>query len=161
MPDLTDSELAEIAKELDPDHPVLKALREERQARKSAERRAKFTEIAVKYPQVGLTADDFEGLSPDKWEARAERLAGLAVPQSPQPEPPKQTEVAPEAAAAFARMQQPLEGSPPLSSEKKLSLQEAWPLFKRNPAEFERLRQAGRIDLPQGTDKGGSTVFGG
>jgi hypothetical protein len=153
--------------DLPEDHPVLKALRAERASRKAAEHKAKFIEIASKHPSVGLTMEDFEGRTPDKWESYAERLAALAgrpsqtvtpqAPETPNPEAPARPET-----AAFERMQQPLEGSPPLLNEQLVTdVQEAWRLQKRDPATFERLRQAGRIQVPgmEREDRGGSIIF--
>src|SRR6266496_4439384 len=67
-----------------------KALRAERDARASAERRVKLLEVVNQHPGAGLTEDDFEGLTPDKFEARATRIAALTAsgaPAAPKPDP--------------------------------------------------------------------------
>lgn len=159
-PEMTDQEFAEIA-EAEGDSPAVRALRAERTARKDAEWRAKALEVANKYP--GTTLDDFEGLTPDKFESRAQRISSLQKGATPQPPTPTTPEPEPQPSPteeAFARAAAVAEGVPPVTEGKKLGRNEAWALLQRNPAEYERLRQAGRIDLGvTAEDRGGSVIF--
>jgi hypothetical protein len=164
MPETPENE--EFA-ELDSDHPALKALQAERKLNRELRGALALSAIVGKYPDLGLSPEDFEGLTPDKYEARAARLASLrqaaaTPPPAPAPaltpEPEQQVELS-ETEKAFARMSQPLSATPP-AAEKKLSLNEAQTLFKRDRAEFERLRAAGRIELGvKAVDRGGSVIF--
>lgn len=158
-----DEQIEAWATELGDDHPAVKALRAERTARKASERSAKVSEIISRFPTAGLTADDFEGLSPDKFEGRAQRIAALsqsATPPAPTPTPEPAATPSP-AEDAFARAAAVTDGVvPPVTEGKKLGRDEAWALMQRNPAEYERLRQAGRIDLGvTSEERGGSVIF--
>lgn len=164
MPDeLTDEQIEAYATELGEDHPAVKGLRAERTARKGAEKTVKVLGVLGKYPSVGLSPEDVDGLSLDKIEALAQRLAAspaaAAAPTPDKPEPETQDKPTP-AEVAFANAQSIPEGTPPKVTQKKIGLADAWALRKRNPAEYERLRAAGMIDLgvvPE--DRGGSVIF--
>jgi hypothetical protein len=137
----------------------VKALRAERAQRKAAEWRAKALEVVTRFP--GTTVDDFEGLTPDKFEARATRIAALAASAAaPAPTTPEPDATPSPSDDAFARAAAISSGTPPVTEGKKLGRDEAWALQKRNPAEYERLRQAGRIDLGvTQEERGGSVIF--
>jgi hypothetical protein len=83
MPENADVETIEAEKDLPEDHPVLKALRAEREARKRAEAQIEgvrreadtFVELKSRFPFV--EKDDFKGLTLEEWEVRAQRLASL------------------------------------------------------------------------------------
>lgn len=162
MSDELEQQIEAFATELGDDHPAVKALRAERTQRKSAEKTVKVLEVLGRYPTVGLAPQDVEGLALDKIEALAQRLAATPAPtpsQKPDETPPETPAPTP-AEAAFAQAQSIPEGTPPKTSVKKMGLADAWALRKRNPAEYERLRAAGMIDLrvvPE--DRGGSIVF--
>lgn len=158
-----EQQVANLATELGDDHPAVKALRAERIARKAAERTVKVLGVLGQYPGSGLDPDAVEGMSLDKIEALAQRLSATAPPeQTPQVTPKPETQQTPTSAeSAFERAAVIPEGKPPkVESAKKLGLTEAWALRKRNPAEYERLKAAGQIDLGvHAEDRGGSVVF--
>lgn len=164
MPDnLTDEQIEAYATELGEDHPAVKGLRAERTSRKAAEKTVKVLEVLRQHPNVGLSPEDVEGLALDKIEALAVRLGSqpaAATAAAIEPAPVTQTEPTP-AEIAFANAQGIQEGRPVVATTaKKMGLADAWALRKRNPAEYERLRAAGQIDLgvvPE--DRGGSIVF--
>jgi hypothetical protein len=162
MPDELEQQIEAFATELGDDHPAVKALRTERTERKAAQRTVKVLEVLGQYPTAGIKAEDVEGLALDKIEALAQRLVATPAPSAPKPDEPKpETQVEPTPAEkAFAQAQAIPEGTPPKVTAQKLGLNAAWALRKKNPAEYERLRAAGMIDLgvvPE--DRGGSIVF--
>lgn len=100
--DLSDETLDEAESQLAPDHPVLKALRSEREKRKAAERQvaeateraeqvAKFGELKSRFPWLKET--HFKGRDLDEWETWATELdelrgeqKGEAGPETPEAE---------------------------------------------------------------------------
>lgn len=159
------AEEQEALEQLPEDHPVVKALRASRSDLRKERAGRHIAELKATYPDLGLTPEDFEGLTPDKFEARAKRLASLRGSASPAPAPPStetpegETPEEPQR-TAFERMQEPVEGTPPQTAGPTISIQEAFKLRKKDPAEFERLKAAGRIkDWPTLTDQGGRVTF--
>lgn len=71
---MSDEILNETFEELPEDHPVKKALLAERIENRALKARAALLEVQSKYPTLGLVPDDFENLTPDKYEARAVSL---------------------------------------------------------------------------------------
>lgn len=162
---LTAEEQSEID-QLPEDHPVLKALKASRSDLRSERSKRHLAEVQARHPDLGLTAEDFEGLTPDKFEARAKRLAALKGTATPAPVPPSdETEIEEEdedtpQRTAFERMQKPVEGTPPTKAAPVISVDEAWKLRKSDPAEFERLKAAGLIkNWPKMSDQGGKVIF--
>lgn len=149
--------------QLPDDHPVVKSLRAAREELRKEREQRHLYEVQAKYPDLGLTAEDFEGLTPDKFEQRAQRFASLRTPeateQSQQQEAPK-PELSP-AEEAFRRMaQSPLESRPAMGTEKKIGLGEAFSLMRRDPAAFEKVKAAGGIEgWPDAKDTGGSIIL--
>lgn len=162
---LSDEE-REALEQLPEDHPIVKALRASRSELRKERSGRHIAELRAQYPDLGLVPEDFEGLTPDKFEARAVRLASLRgsapAPTPPSTEPeiePAKPEDTPQR-TAFERIQQPVEGTPPTAGGPTISAHEAFTLMKRDPAEFERLKAAGRIkDWPEVQDQGGRVTF--
>lgn len=157
-------EAIEGFEDLPADHPVKKALISERNLREAAERTVKVQAVLAKFPTAGLSADDVQGLSLDKIEAIATRLAETANPGAAaptiRPEPDATTEEPSPTETAFATAARISEGTPPPTQGKKLNRDEAFALMKRNPAEYERLKAAGRIDIGVTLeDQGGKIIF--
>lgn len=162
---LTDEE-QQALEQLPDDHPIVKALKASRSDLRKERAGRHIAELKATYPDLGLTPEDFEGLTPDKFEARAARLAALRG-TAPAPAPPS-TETENEPAkpedtpqrSAFERIQQPVEGTPPNAGGPTISVDEAFALQKSDPAEFARLKAAGRIkNWPKLTDQGGRVTF--
>lgn len=157
----------EALEQLPDDHPIVKALRASRSDLRTERAARHVAELKAQYPDLGLTPEDFEGLTPDKFEARAQRLATLRGTATPPAPPSTQEEVTPPAApvdtpqrSAFERIQQPVEGTPPTAGGPMISIQEAFALSKSDPAEFEKFKAAGRIKgWPKTTDEGGRVTF--
>lgn len=155
-------EEAEQVAELPEDHPALKALRATRIELRGERAARHIADMKAQFPDLGLTPEDFEGLTPDKFEARAQRLAALRGTATPAPAPPpNEPKIDNEGQQpAFARMQEPVEGTPPNAAGPTISVQEAFALQKSDPVEFARLKAAGRIkDWPKLNDQGGRVTF--
>lgn len=162
---LTDEE-REAAEQLPLDHPLVKALKASRTDLRAERAARHVADLKAQFPDLGLTPEDFEGLTPDKFEARAQRLAALRGTATPAPAPPstepasKEPEPPEPQREAFERMQRPVEGTPPTAGGPMISVQEAFALQKSDPAEFARLKAAGRIkDWPKMSDQGGRVTF--
>lgn len=150
----------EALEQLPEDHPLVKALRATRSELRTERSGRHIAELKAQYPDLGLTPEDFEGLTPDKFEARAQRLAslrGTTVTPPPPPEPKVEDSVQ---RTAFERIQEPVEGTPPTAGGPMISIQEAFALQKSDPAEFEKFKAAGRIKgWPKVSDEGGRVTF--
>lgn len=159
---LTEEEAASAA-ELPADHPVLKALRATRSELRGERALRHIADLKAAHPDLGLTPEDFKGLTPDEFEARVTRLAalkGTATPPTPPPTTDEQELIVEPQRTAFERMQQPVEGTPPTGGGPMISVQQAFALRKSDPAEFERLKAEGRIkDWPKMSDQGGRVTF--
>ena len=149
----------EALEQLPEDHPLVKALRASRSETRTERSKRHIAELKAQFPDLGLTPEDFEGLTPDKYEARAQRLASLrGAATTPPPPPEPKIEETPQR-TAFERMQEPVEGTPPTAGP-SIDLQEAFALMKSDPAEFDRLKAAGKIKgWPKVSDEGGRVTF--
>lgn len=128
---------------------LLKALRAERAARKESDRKLALKDVLLKNAGSGLQEEDFEGLTPDKFEARAASLvqrfgqgSKTSTEEATNQEPTPEEE-------AFARMAATNEpGAPPAPrAEGILGPAESLALLKRDRAKFDQLHAAGKIDF--------------
>jgi hypothetical protein len=87
-----------LAAELGDDHPLVKALRAERETVKTLKREKRFLEVSGKFPDLGLKPDWFKGRTPDEYESFAQELATLASSKAKAPEAGSTASAAPAAA---------------------------------------------------------------
>lgn len=141
---------------------LVKALRAQREDNKVLRRQGSLKDVFLKYPKSGLEEADFEGLTPDKFEARADSLVkrfGQPVNEEPETEPTPTSQPEEEAFARMAKATEPAK-TPSPGGAAKMDRDEAFALRARDPAKYEALRAAGQIDLGGNfVDRGGSNLW--